>query len=66
MVCEKLKFKVILYFVKSVHKMMLNIVSLKLYHENLNKHKDAFDLQNKKEWGSLFIVRQFLFFNFRK
>ena len=47
MVCEKLKFKITVYFVTSVHKMIINIVSLKIKN---NKHKDrgAFDLQNIK------------------
>ena len=30
MVCENLKFKITVYFVTSVHKMILNIVSSKL------------------------------------
>ena len=40
MVCEKLKFKITVYFVTSVHTMVLNIVSSKLLHENINKHKN--------------------------
>ena len=58
MVCEKLKIKITVYFVTSVHKVILNIVSSKLKHENINKHKDggAFDLQTLKRVGQSFYI----------
>ena len=56
MVFENLKLKIIVYFVTSVYRSILNIVSTKLYHKNINKQKDrdAFDLQNKKS-GAVFF-----------
>ena len=58
MVCENLKFKIIVYFVTCVHRSILNIVSTKLYHENINKKKDRYACilpsKCKKECGSLF------------
>ena len=46
------------YFVTSVHKMILNIVSTTLWHKNINKHKDrgAFDIRRIKSVGSLFYI----------
>ena len=48
MVCKKLKFKITVYFVTSVQRLILNIVSTILKHKNINKKKDrdAFDLLN--------------------
>ena len=55
---EKLKFKITVYFLTSVYKMVLNIVSSKLQHKNINKHKDrcAFDLHNIKRMGQSFYI----------
>ena len=58
MVCENLKFEITVYFVTSVHKSILKIVSTKLYHKNINKKKDrdAFDIQNIKRVGQSFYT----------
>ena len=58
MLCEKMKFKIIEYFVTSVHRSILNIVSIKLKHKNINKQKDGdvFDLQNIKKSGTVFYI----------
>ena len=41
MVCEKLKYKITVHYVTSVHRSILNIVSTKLKHfKNINKKKD--------------------------
>ena len=40
MVCEKMKFKITVYFVTNVHKMVLNIVSSKY------KDRGTFEPQN--------------------
>ena len=47
MVCEKLKFEITVYFVTCVQRLILNNVSTKLWHRNINKNKDvdAFDLK---------------------
>ena len=63
MVCEKLKFKITIYFVACVHRLIFNIVSTKLLRKNINKKKDrdAFDLQNIKRVGhSLYILTVFI------
>ena len=63
--CEKLKFKISVYFVTCVHRSILNIVSTKLYHENINKQKDtdAFDLQNIKKSGTVFLCFDSFYFS---
>ena len=59
MVCETLKYKIMVYFVTSVHKMISNIVSSKLKHKNINKQKDAFDIQNIERVGQSFYILTF-------
>ena len=53
MVCEKLKFKIIVYFVTSVYTSILNIVITTLWHKIIKKQKDrdVFDLQNINRVG---------------
>ena len=57
MVCEKLKFKITVYFAKRVHKI--------LFHQNcsINKHNDrgAFGLQNIKRVGQSFYMLTIFF-----
>ena len=63
MVCENLKIKITVYFITCVHRSILNIVSTKLYHENINKKKDrdAYYLQNiKRVWQSFYILTVFI------
>ena len=57
MVCENLKFKIIVYLVTCVQRSILNIVSTK-YHENINKKKDrdAYYLQNIKRVEQSFYI----------
>ena len=49
---KKSKFKVTVYFVTSVHKILFNIV------KNINKHKGrgAYNLQNLKRVGQSFYI----------
>ena len=63
-VCEKLKFKITVYFVTCVHRSILNIDSTKSYHKDVKKMKDrdAFDLQNIKRVGKSFYVLTLLIF----
>ena len=53
----KIEVQINRYFITSVHQMTLNIVSSKLLHENINKHKDrgVFDLQDIKKNVNVFF-----------
>ena len=66
MVCENLKFKITVYFVTCVHRSILNIVSIKLYHESINKKKDrdAYYLQNINRVGQFFYILTVFIYSF--
>ena len=68
LVCEKLKFKITVYFVIGERRLILNIVSTKLQHKNINKHRDrdAFDLQNIKRVGKSFYILTIFILNFQQ
>ena len=55
------RIKVTIYYVTNVNRSILNIVSTKLQHKNINKQKDrdAFDLQNLKTMGQSFYFDNF-------
>ena len=62
MVCEKMKFKITVYFVTSVRNgitycFIKNKYIKYCFIKNKNKYKDrgVFGLQNIKKWSSLFI-----------
>ena len=56
-VYEKLNFKITVYFAANVQRLILNFISTKLYHTNINKQndRDAFYLQNIKKSGAVFF-----------
>ena len=53
-----MNYKITVYFVTCVQKLLFNIVSTKLQHKNINKQKDrdAFDLQIIKRIGQSFYI----------
>ena len=53
---DKLKFKITVYFVTSVQRLILNFISAKLQHINNQKDGDALDPPNIKRVGQSFYI----------